>query len=497
MKKEKDWFRLKKYPHIGLPLRMSDRPWVAGYVTNEAKIAGHAFYPLIHRSKVVRKYRKSIDKKTGVRSELRVATKKPRELYYANHFDACIYSYYAKLLNLSYEKKLGQLALKNAVTAYRKIPFDPTNSNSPNKSSADFAGEVFRYILDHEEDKLVAITFDIKAFFDTLEHSRLKRAWCQVKDQQSLNDAEYNIFKSITNFAFVNENQIFNVFKNSIITQSPSGVKKTKAVKRYKHLKDARAIAFCDLADIDQLRKSNLIIGNNAPAGRPKKTKGIPQGTPISAALANVYMLPFDYAINNLITAIGGIYRRYSDDMIVICSEPHASYVINAFDKAIKERDLEIQLDKTQIFKFVRKNGKFHCEQQYEKCLHLTKNLEYLGFEFDGQRSYLKSASLASYYRKMKKAVQRCRYYSKSVKKSKAVGQIFQTRLYKKFSYLGAKRRRIYIQDKSNPTNWIKTESHNWGNYISYAHLATNKLPNNRIKHQIRRHWKILNQLIS
>ncbi|MDB5123698.1 MAG: polymerase [Mucilaginibacter sp.] len=496
MKREKDWFRIKKYPHIGLPLKPVDRPWVAHYVADPVKVEQHAFYPLIHRNTVVRKFRKSIDKKTGQRSELRFAKSKERELYYANHLDACIYSYFAKQLNLAYEKKLDDLGLKDTVTAYRRIPFNPANPNSPNKSSADFAAQVFSFIIGHSEGHLVAITFDIKGFFDNLDHLLLKKAWYEVNGQNTLSGPEYNIFKSVTNFSYINENQLFEACKNTIITETKTGIQKRKAVKRFRHLKDQRAIAFCDLDEIQKLRRAKLIVGNQAAPDRPKRLKGIPQGTPISAALANVYMLHFDQRINEAVKPLDGIYRRYSDDMIVICPECHATDMIRLFDKAIAERLLEIQHDKTQVFKFDRLGGKFQCSQQYETKLHPHKNLEYLGFEFDGQRSYLKSSSLASYYRKMKKGIERSRYYSKSVKKSKSLGQIFQTRLYKKFTYHGAKRRRIYVKDKSDPTKWIKTESFNWGNYISYAHLAMNKLPNNRIKHQISRHWSILNQLI-
>ena len=197
------------------------------------------------------------------------------------------------------------------------------------------------------------------------------------------------------------------------------------------------------------------------------------------------------------VKGFGGVYRRYSDDMIVICSEKYTTDILLAFEIAIAERSLKIQHDKTQIFKFIRSGGRYRCAQVYDKGLHPTKNLEYLGFEFDGKHTFLKSASLSSYYRKMKRAVQRSRYYSKSVKKSKSVGQLFQTRLYKKFTHLGAKRRRIYVQDNADPTNWIKTESHDWGNYISYAEMAANKLPNNKIKRQVRRHWVILNKLIN
>lgn len=437
-----------------------------------------------------------VDKSTGTRSEERVATPKPRELYYANHLDACVYGFYAKKLNKIYDGKLRDYDLNSVVTAYRSIRLDPDNEGSVHKSSADFASEVFSYILKHKEDHLVAITFDIKGFFDNLNHKLLKKAWYQVMDKITLPEAEYNIFKNITNFSYINENQLFNEFKDQIIVESKTGIQKLKKIKKFHHLKNQRAIAFCDLSDLERIKAKNLIVANGTTK-HPKRIKGIPQGSPISAVLANVYMLNFDKKINDKISNLKGIYRRYSDDMIVICQQRHANEIKKLFNTEIRERDLEIQPDKTQVFEFKREDKRFHCAQQYESTLYPHKNLEYLGFEFDGFNSFLKSSSLSSFYRKMKRSVKRSQYYSKTLNASKSKGLIFKTRLYKKFSYLGAGRRRIYVKDKTDPNKWIQTERHNWGNYISYAQLAMNKLPNNKIKSQIKRHWKILNKLIN
>ena len=49
-KKEKDWFKIKRYGHIGLPLNDSDRYiWIQNYVTNPEKVAKHSFLPFIHK----------------------------------------------------------------------------------------------------------------------------------------------------------------------------------------------------------------------------------------------------------------------------------------------------------------------------------------------------------------------------------------------------------------------------------------------------------------
>jgi len=48
------------------------------------------------------------------------------------------------------------------------------------------------------------------------------------------------------------------------------------------------------------------------------KTHGIPQGSPISDLLANMYLLNFDCAVRKILDALGGSYLRYSDDILLV-----------------------------------------------------------------------------------------------------------------------------------------------------------------------------------
>jgi len=49
------------------------------------------------------------------------------------------------------------------------------------------------------------------------------------------------------------------------------------------------------------------------------KTYGIPQGSPISDLLANVYLLEFDKSVRARVDALLGSYFRYSDDILIVC----------------------------------------------------------------------------------------------------------------------------------------------------------------------------------
>ena len=45
---------------------------------------------------------------------------------------------------------------------------------------------------------------------------------------------------------------------------------------------------------------------------------GVPQGSPISATLANIYMLSADKQLHEYVTSFGGFYMRYSDDFMIV-----------------------------------------------------------------------------------------------------------------------------------------------------------------------------------
>lgn len=505
-KKEKDWFKLKRYPHIGLPLNPNDRlKWIEPYVTSKEDVAKHAFLPFIHRTARVKKFRKKYNVTTGKiefilvngKKTVRNPNEKKRELFYASHLDSLIFSYYAHQLNENYEDKLKDFSLNDVVNAYRSVPIYPDKKDSPNKCNIDFANDVFKYILDYDQKEFSVIAFDISSFFDNLDHKLLRDVWCDVLKVNKLPKDHFNVYKNITRFSHVDIVDIFEEFKDKIHTQKINklGVKlkvKRKKIDKIKFLRDQNTIAFC--TEKEFLKVKNKLL-------QPSKTKivnnktvyrnfGIPQGSPISSVLANMYLLHFDKLINEFVTSVGGIYRRYSDDMIVVCPLNEKANLIQIVYSEIKKYKLEIQPTKTQIFQFKYESGKLQCGEEYQNgnFINWHKNFIYLGFEFDGQTVLLKSASLSGYYRKMKRGVRRAKYYSKKTKK-----EVFKRRLFKRHSYKGAKRTRKYIWDDKEQ-KFLKSESYNWGNFLSYAFKAADIMINNKIKQQTKKHWKILNK---
>ena len=173
-KKKKDWFKLKRYPHIGFPLNAKDRYlWIEKYVTNPEEIKNHSFLPFIHKTSKKRKFRKQYDENTGdviidktSKKALRKSDVKDRELYYASHLDSLIYSYYADNLSKKYEDKIKEFGLDEVVLAYRSIPIDKKITDGPNKCNIDFANDAFNAIRNFPDDNFVAIALDIKSFFE-------------------------------------------------------------------------------------------------------------------------------------------------------------------------------------------------------------------------------------------------------------------------------------------------------------------------------------------
>lgn len=451
--KKHEWFKIRRYPHIGHPITAKDKKKVASYIKNTSQISKHSFSPFIHKQIFSRKLRKEYDnfgnvKFNGKRQQLEP---KIRDIYYASHLDANIYSYYSSLLMKKYETLLIDKKLNEVVTAYRKIPFNEHR----NKCNIDFANDIFNYIKDNADRELVAIAVDVTGFFDNLDHQILKKSWCKVLSVSILPNDHYNVFKNITKFSYIEELHLFNLFQDKIIAESKSGSVNKKHIKSLKYMKSQGAIAFCEKNDIHRIRARGLIRQHKYDKNNELKSYGICQGSPISSTLANIYMLDFDEVANRKVLSINGLYRRYSDDAVIVCERRYKSRMIDFLeDSIIKISKLEIQPSKTQVFQFNYSGNRLVCLQEFEGSINqnsINRNFEYLGFSFDGEYTYLKTSSLASYYRKMKAGVRRRGYFKTRIR-NKSRGEMFKRQLYKQYSYIGSNRSKKY-QRISGTTN--------------------------------------------
>lgn len=500
MMETEEWFKTKKYPHIGLPITVKDYSWVKEYVESPNRIRVHSFLPLIHKTIVSRKFRaeESVTYRT-LKGERKRKLKEPknRHIYFASHLDSLIFSKYNSIVSEAYQDYIEKKKFNNSIVAYRKMPI--REGSDKNKCNIDFAREAFEFILKNQGQKLTVIVADVTDFFNNLDHKILKKQWTKILGTRALPPDHFNVFKALTNIKYVEGDQLFNSYDKTMLVERslPNSPKKTN-IKRVKingeqNFKEKNAIAYCDKKDF-LLNKISLIKSQN-------NTKGIPQGSPISASLANIYMIGFDEIVSKSVAKVNGFYQRYSDDLIIICNQEHENDMITHVRKEICDSaKLTIQPKKTKVYRFEKIGTSFtgfEIDEVSKKPNH-NKTLEYLGFTFDGERVLLKSSGLSKYHRSMKSSFKKSTSlarYSKHPDKT-----IFKSRLYKRFTHRGANRKKIFRPSKSDPTKYEETNEYYWGNYLSYINKANDSMLSingtDSIKRQSRKFWNRFHKLL-
>lgn len=381
------WYKKRGYIHFDLPVGIKQAESI---VTSPERVKRHAFYPFIAYEIEGKKVRRSED---GHSLDIK---KKIRPISYASHVDSHIYTYYSCILNEEYEKLIVKLGIGDNVLAFRKI----------GKSNIDFANDAFNEII--QRRSCVAIALDIKGFFDNLDHAILKEAWCRLLDTEKLPNDHYNIFRSLTKFSSVSKSSLYEVF----------GISKNN--QKNNRLRICQPKEFREV-----VRKKGMIKVNNTG-------HGIPQGSPISALLSNIYMSRFDETVSVIIRNIGGCYMRYCDDILCIIPLGRKDVIIRLVNKKIRQLQLEINTDKTKTSEFRIVHGQIRCD----------KPLQYLGFIFDGRNRLIRSAALAKFSGRMKSGVNlakltRDKYNEIRTRKGQTAQELYKRKIYEKYSHLG------------------------------------------------------------
>jgi len=411
------WFKRRGYLHFDSPVSLST---ATRLVTCPKRVAKHPFFPLIHYT--IRSLKISVDDKGQVEKKW-----KDREIKYASHLDSHIYSFYAKELAKLYESEVSKRMLNANVLAFRSL----------GKSNIDFADDVFELIK--AKGRCSVIGLDISGFFDNLSHTVLKNQWSRLLDVKQLPEDHYKVFRSLTKFAYVDRNTLY---KNMGISRN------NPKNGRYK---------ICSPSEFRDLVRSKGLVKTNG------NTFGIPQGTPISALLSNIYMLDFDTQMKAVLEEQGGHYFRYCDDMLFITSNEFRDGVEKIAVDEIKKLELEINTKKTEKRDFYRYGGLLKCKG--------NKSLQYLGFTFDGERKLLRSAAIAKFSGRMragvrlaKKTVKRLNYEN-IIAGNPEVVQLRKKKLYERYSHLGKR------------------------NFMRYGYRAAKEMNSKAIKKQLKPFW--------
>ncbi|WP_019601223.1 antiviral reverse transcriptase Drt2 [Teredinibacter turnerae] len=416
MEDQNDWFKQRHYLHFDRPIGKSK---AASIATSPHAVSEHSFYPFLSYEVIARK----IFKENG-----NIQYKdKVRPIAFASHVDSHIYSYYGQLLYSRYEQQIEKLGIGNSILAFRRL----------GKSNIDFALDAFNDI--QQRGSCTAIAFDISGFFDNLDHEILRRLWCSLFEFQRMPDDHFAVFKSITNFSIVDRKTLFAKLGYSI-NNLPSSLRRICTPLEFRN----------------KVRNSGLIEKN-------KKSYGIPQGSPISAILSNIYMLEFDKFIFDAIEEQGGSYYRYCDDMLFIVPTEWRNNIADLVRREIKNLKIDINPKKTEIRDFSIINGRLHSQ----------KPLQYLGFIYDGEQITIRSAAFAKYSARMRKAVRLAK--KKKIKENRLRIQkgippesLYKKKLFSRYSHLGKQ------------------------NFVRYGLRAAEKMNSKAIKRQMKPLWKRL-----
>jgi len=416
------WYTKRNYLHLDLSISSTKAESI---VTNKDKVATHAFFPFISYSFDLTK----LDRDSS--TDKLYQKPKSREVSYSSHVDSHIYAYYAALLSVKYEDKLKQKGLDKSILAFRKVE---------GKSNIHFADDAFNYIK--EKGECSAIALDFSKFFDTLDHQILKNEWCDLLQLQALPKDHYNVFRSLTKFSKVDRHQLFDIFDISQYTPKANNRKRVCSANEFRQ----------------QVRKAKLVEPN------PYGNMGVPQGSPISALLSNIYMLSFDEKMKEYVDTIGGQYYRYCDDMLFIVPTSERDSVERLAISEISALKVTINQDKTELRDFKLDTNKLcSFDENGQK-----KPLQYLGFLFDGNSIFLRSTALARFSEKMRGGVKLAK---KTMDKENRIrrkkGEPEQTELYKR------KLHRLYSYRGKR-------------NFLSYGYRAAKIMNSSSIKKQLK-----------
>lgn len=208
------WFKERTYLHFDPPITKFQILNITKIVSTPAEVARHSFYPLI-KFEVV-KYKMRVNPEEEVR---KLDKSKTRELTYCAHLDAHILSYYSQNLQKIYEEEIQRRGIQDSVLAFRKLK---TNSGQ-SKNNIHFANDAFDCLISMKEG--TAYAFDLKKFFDSIDHSLLKEKWCKLLHLKTLPEDHYKIFKFITNRSLVSRESLIKEFQ----------IPKRNARRRKKH----------------------------------------------------------------------------------------------------------------------------------------------------------------------------------------------------------------------------------------------------------------------
>ena len=426
MSSTSEWYVKKPYLHFDLPL---GRRKAIAYVSDPIRIKRHAFYPFLSYTLTTPRIRKApLDY-----SKPFVKEPKERPIAYPSHKDGYIFAYYKSKLEAAYEAWLTANGLGNAVTAFRRT----------GENNITLAKKAFNFIAANPECKIVVT--DVESFFDNIDHQHLKMIWSRFLGENSLPHDHYAVYKAITRYSVVDRHKIYNLFGIPMFRRGSQPLR---------------------LCTPQQFREKVLARDLIRPNPGLCQGNGIPQGSQLSPLLSNMYMADLDLAMHEWIHSVGGAYWRYCDDILtVLPGEFSVCELETRLDAEMERLSLNRSIPKTHIFN--------------QSELLSGRQLQYLGFMFNGVDVVIRPSSIHRYHRKLKKAIQAA--VIRRDHDSERLGHATPLRkkaLYNMYSDLPVRGKKIKARKKRQKFS---------GNFIDYMAKSANVMGSQRIERQRKR----------
>ncbi len=395
------WFKPRGYRHLDAPVGLS----YAGNAERPDFVASHSFLPLLHYVKETKRYRPPPKEKPGAKGKTDV---KKRDIMYASHRDACILARYAHELGEELDAHYSATGLSDCVIAYRKLA----------KANYDFSADVLEFA--RTQTPCTILCFDVSDFFGSLDHRLLKGRLKRILGVTELPIDWYNVYRHTTRFTYINVDELNN----------------------HPNFSERMNRRRAPLATITEVIAAGIPLHSN------KKDSGIPQGTPISSAFSNLYMTDFDAVLQAYCAARGALYRRYSDDILVVCPDSMAADAEQFVKDRIAAEKLTVNDDKTERHHFDPSR---------------VDHAQYLGFNLSPDGATIRQSSLSRQWRKMLKSVKRIKAAGVAAMAAGTADKIYTKTLRRRFTCLPVR------------------------NFSSYARRSADALDAPQIRRQIRR----------
>lgn len=418
---EKEYLKYKNYAHFDKKMSVKKAKRI---LTNSDQIKKHGFFPFIHFTKKQKKI-ESINDKIHAKKEPKI-----RDIYYCAHLDRYIYQYYSHELGLTYNEYVKKHNIDECSAAYR-IGKKMCNIN--------YASDVFEFLK--TKKNAIVIIGDFTKFFDNLDHSQLKKRIKEMKNSE-LDNEFYKIFKSVTNFKYINIEDLYEYFSK----------KNNKRCEKY-YIRKLKVLM--------QMNEFKKFIHETNDAGIPylkqnKNNYGIVQGSPLSGIFANIYMIHFDEHMNKLAQKFNGKYLRYSDDFVLVIDDVSQDEIVKIYEIIQKNvadtGHIQLENKKTNIYEF--KNEEIHCINNLIFNTSQSPNvINFLGFSFNGKEIKIRDKTISKYFYKMNRSIKK--YFE-------GKNKITRKKIYDKFSNQG---------EKSNFISYVKNAEKVFENEKSIANV--------------------------